>query len=353
MNFGIICELNPMHKGHKYLFDYCKRDSHGLILAMSGNFTQRGDFAVYDKYARARTAVENGADLVIEIPTISSLQSAQGYAKAGVKILESTGICDCLAFGAENDNIDELKRISEEIIERDDEITEALKSGLSYPAARQKVINSPLLETPNNILAIEYLTYTSLDAVAIKRIGKGHDTDDTEYSASEIRRHLNNDEICCIESCEKAILYRLRTMSAKDFAKIEDVSEGLENRIVSCVKQAQSVSELYDMIKTKRYTHSRIRRIIMRAYLGITDDMDTKPQYLHILAFNERGREMLSQMKQTAKLPIVTTYASIKDNAVKTAFEQEAQFCDIYSLGFKNPRPCGEEQRAKVEIISK
>lgn len=353
MNFGIVCELNPMHKGHKYLFDYFKRDTHGLILAMSGNFTQRGDFAVYDKYERARTAVENGADLVIEIPTISSLQSAQGYAKAGVKILENTGICDCLAFGAENDNIDELKRISEEIIERDDEINEALKSGMSYPAARQKVINSPLLETPNNILAIEYLTYTSLDAVAIKRIGKGHDTDDTEYSASEIRRHLSNDEICCIENCEKAILYRLRTMSAGDFAKIEDVSEGLENRIASCVKQAQSVSELYDMIKTKRYTHSRIRRIIMRAYLGITEDMDTEPQYLRVLAFNERGRKMLSQMKQTAKLPIVTTYASIKDKAVKTAFEQEARFCDIYSLGFKNPRPCGEEQRAKVEIIGK
>lgn len=353
MNFGIICELNPLHKGHKHLFDYCKKNGDGLILAMSGNFTQRGDFAVYDKYERAKTAVENGADLVIEIPTVCALQSAQGYAKAGVKILESTGICDTLAFGAENADIGELKKVAKEITDRDGEITEALKSGLSYPAARQKVIASPLLATPNNILAIEYLTYTKLNAVAIKRIGKGHDTDDTDYSASEIRRHLNKDEICCLENCERAMLYKLRTMSAEDFAKIEDVSEGLENRIVSCVRDAKSINELYDMIKTKRYTHSRIRRIIMRAYLAITKDMGKEVAYLHILAFNERGRKMLAEMKEKAELPIITTYSGIKDEKAKAAFETEARFTDIYSLGFKTPRICGEEQRAKVEIISK
>lgn len=352
MNFGIICELNPLHKGHKHLFDYCKKNGDGLILAMSGNFTQRGDFAVYDKYERAKTAVENGADLVIEIPTVCALQSAQGYAKAGVKILEATGICDTLAFGAENADIGELKRVAKEITDRDGEITEALKSGLSYPAARQKVIASPLLATPNNILAIEYLTYTKLNAVAIKRIGKGHDTDDTDYSASEIRRHLNKNEICCLENCERAMLYKLRTMSAEDFAKIEDVSEGLENRIVSCVRDAKSINELYDMIKTKRYTHSRIRRIIMRAYLAITKDMGKEVAYLHILAFNETGRKMLAEMKEKAELPIITTYSGIKDEKAKAAFETEAHFTDIYSLGFKTPRICGEEQRAKVEIIS-
>lgn len=351
MNFGIICELNPLHKGHKYLMDFCKKDGDGLIMAMSGSFTQRGDFAVYDKFARARAAVEAGADLVIEIPTVCVLQSAQGYAKAGVKILESTGICDTLAFGAENADVAELKRLSREIIDRDDEITQQLKNGLSYPAARQRVINSPLLDTPNNILAIEYLTYTKLNAVAIKRIGKGHDSDDSEYSASEIRRHLNRDEICCLENCERAMLYKLRTMSAEDFAKIEDVSEGLENRIYACVKEARSINELYDMIKTKRYTHSRIRRIIMRAYLGIEKQSDKEPKYLHILAFNERGQAMLAQMKSKAVLPIVTGYSSIKNEEAKAAFEEEARFTDIYSLGFTQPRPCGEEQRSRVEII--
>ena len=176
MNFGIICELNPLHKGHKHLFDYCRKNGDGLILAMSGNFTQRGDFAVYDKYERAKTAVENGADLVIEIPTVCALQSAQGYAKAGVKILEATGICDTLAFGAENADIGELKRVAKEITDRDGEITEALKSGLSYPAARQKVIASPLLATPNNILAIEYLTYTKMYQNSRYRAGRQNST---------------------------------------------------------------------------------------------------------------------------------------------------------------------------------
>lgn len=119
------------------------------------------------------------------------------------------------------------------------------------------------------------------------------------------------------------------------------------------MRDAKSINELYDMIKTKRYTHSRIRRIIMRAYLAITKDMGKEVAYLHILAFNETGRKMLAEMKEKAELPIIMTYSGIKDEKAKAAFETEARFTDIYSLGFKTPRICGEEQRAKVEIISK
>ena len=351
MNFGIICELNPLHKGHKYLFDNCKSENSTVICALSGNFFQRGEFAVYDKYTRARTAVENGADLVIEIPALCTIQSAQGYAKAGVEILEATGICDCLAFGAECDNVDELKAVAKEIQNKDSLIKEELKKGVSYPTARKNAVNSPLLDTPNNILAIEYLTYTKLEAMAIKRIGKGHDTDDDEYSASEIRKNLNADEISSMKNCEKAILYKLRTMTAEDFLQIEDVGEGLENRIVRAVADSLTLEELYDNIKTKRYTHSRIRRIILRAYLGITKDMPKEPKYLHILAFNDRGREILAQMKKTATLPIITKYGNIESNEVKQLFDLECKFTDIYNLGYTNIKPCGEEQRAKIEII--
>lgn len=351
MNFGVICELNPLHKGHKYLFDVCKKDGDGLICAMSGNFTQRGDFAVYNKFERAENAIKNGADLVIEIPALCTIQSAQGYAKSGVKILEATGICDCLAFGAETDDIAELKAVSQKIKDCDEQITEELSKGISYPAARQNAVNSPLLKTPNNILAIEYLTYTKLNAMAVKRIGKGHDTDDIDYSASEIRKHLDKDEICTLEHCEKAILYKLRNMSSQDFLRIEDVSEGLENRIEKCARSATTLDELYDGIKTKRYTHSRIRRIVLRAFLGITRDMPSQPEYLRILAFNERGREMLAQMKKTAELPIITKYSNIKDNRIKELFELECKFTDIYNLGLKTPLPCGEEQRSKTRIV--
>lgn len=351
MNFGIICELNPLHKGHKYLFDSVKGENDSIICAMSGNFCQRGDFAIYDKYDRARKAIENGADLVIEIPALCSIQSAQGFAKAGVNILESTNVCDVLAFGGECDDIEALKSVAKKIIDSDELIKKELEKGVSYPVARNNVINSPILDTPNNILAIEYLTYTSLPAKVIKRIGKGHDTDDEEYSASEIRKNLNPNEIHSMKNCENAILYKLRTMTADDFANIEDVSEGLENRIVECVKNATSLNDLYDSIKTKRYTHSRIRRIILRAFLGITKDMPKEPAYLHVLAFNDKGRELLAKMKKTSKLPIITKYGNIEDKIIKELFDLECKFTDIYNLSAKKPLPCGQEQKAKVQII--
>lgn len=352
MNFGIICEFNPFHKGHKYLFNSIKSENDTIICAMSGNFTQRGSLAVYDKYSRAKTAIENGADLVIEIPALCSIQSAQGYAMAGVNILESTGVCDKLAFGAECDDIDKLKQIAQKVIEKDSEIKKELAKGVSYPVARKNVIGSDLLDSPNNILAIEYLTYTKLEAIAIKRIGKGHDSDDIIYSASEIRKHLSANEIHSLDNCEKAVLYKLRTMTAEDFANIEDVSEGLENRIINCVNQATSLSELYDSIKTKRYTHSRIRRIILRAFLGINKDMPKKPAYLHILAFNNKGKQLLAKMKKTSTLPIITKYGNIEDEGVKQLFDLECKFTDIYNLACKDIKPCGLEQKEKVSIIS-
>lgn len=351
MNFGIICEFNPLHKGHIHLINTIKSENDSIICAMSGNYVQRGEMAVFDKYTRAKQAVQNGADLVIEIPTLSSTQSAQGFAKAGIKLLEGTGICESLAFGVEDDSIEELKSLAKEIIEKDNEIKAELKKGFSYPTARQRVINSPLLEKPNNILAIEYLTYTTLNPVAVKRIGKGHDSDDGEYSASEIRKSLNFEDIHSLDYVENAILYKLRTMSAEDFAKIEDVNEGLENRIVECVKGATSLDELYNSIKTKRYTHSRIRRIVLRAFLGITKDVDSEPRYIHILAFNDKGRKLLANMKKTANMPIITKYGNIDDKELKKLFDLECSFTDIYNLACKNPKPCGQEQKSKVEMI--
>lgn len=351
MNLGIICEFNPFHKGHKYLIESVKGEGDAVICVMSGNFVQRGEFAVFDKFERARAAIENGADLVIEIPTVFALRSAQGFAKAGVALLESTGVCDALAFGAECDDVEVLKRVANEIKKRDAEIKEELKKGVSYPVARQNVIQSPVLETPNNILAIEYLTYTHLKPIAVKRTGKGHDSDDKEYSASEIRKRLDVNEISSITNCEKAVLYKLRNMSAEDFAKIEDVSEGLENRIYDAVQGAASLDELYSLIKTKRYTHSRIRRIILKAFLEI-ENAPKEPQYLRILAFNSRGRQILADMKKSAKLPIIIKYADAKalGGDVQKEIEREYKFTDLYNLGYKKIKPCGTEQRQKVVL---
>lgn len=350
---GIICEFNPFHAGHKYLIDSVKKENDGIVCVMSGNFVQRGEFAVYDKFSRAKTALENGADLVIELPCAYSLRSAEGFARAGVEILEATNTVDRIAFGAECDNMDDLKRLSYKIAEKEQEIKAEMKKGITYPAARKAVIGSSLLDTPNNILAVEYIKSTKLPCTAVKRIGKGHDSDDEKYSASEIRKKLSYNEICSLKNCETAVLAKLRYMTANDFAEIEDVTEGLENRIADMVRISTSLDELYDNIKTKRYTHSRIRRIILKAYLGITKEYTEKVPYIRILGFNSKGQEILSQMKKNANLPIISRYSDTDalNEYGKDLFELECRCTDLYNLGYKKPLPCGTEQRSKVIIL--
>lgn len=350
---GIICEFNPFHSGHKYLIDTVRQNSDGIVCVMSGNLVQRGEFAVYDKFTRAKTALENGADLIIELPCAYSTLSAGGFAKYAVQILEASGVVDEIAFGAECDNIDKLKETADKIQKCDSLIKEKLAGGLSYPAARKAAVNSDILDTPNNILAVEYIRQTKLPCRAIKRIGKGHDTDDTEYSASAIRDGLSLENICSLKNCETAVLAKLRTMRCEDFLKLDDVSEGLENRIVDAVRTSVSLEEIYDKIKTKRYTHSRIRRIILRAYLDITKDFTSDVPYIRILSFNRKGQDIAALMKKNANLPIISRYSDVKELSEKgrRLFDLECKCTDLYNLGYKKPLPCGTEQRSKVIIL--
>ncbi len=356
MSVGIICEFNPFHKGHRHLIETVKNDKsiadNTVICVMSGNFVQRGEFAICDKFTRTKAAIENGADLVIELPCIYSLMSAEGFAKYSVQILEATGVVDMLAFGAECDDIPKLKATARKIENKKDKIIKEMKKGISYPSARKNVISSDILDYPNNILAIEYLKHTALPCKAIKRIGKGHDTDDEIYSASAIRGQMSLDDICSLKNCEKAVLARLRTMSREDFSNIDDVTEGLENRIFEAVKNSLSLDELYNSIKTKRYTHSRIRRIILKAYLGITKEYAFDAPYIRILGFNSTGREILSKMNKSAKLPIISRYADISrlDENGKRLFELECKCTDLYNLGYSKPHPCGTEQTSQIFI---
>lgn len=350
---GIICEFNPFHNGHKYLIDTVKKESDGVVCVMSGNFAQRGEFTVYDKFTRARTALENGADLILELPCAYSLMSAPGFAMRAVEIIEASGVVNELAFGAECPDINALYNTAEKIKKLDLQIKENLSKGLSYPAARKAAVGDDILDSPNNILAIEYILHTKLPCRAVKRIGKGHDTDDEQFSSSAIRKRLDKNDICTVKNCQSAVLAKLRTMTAEDLLKIDDVSEGLENRIIDAVRKSVCIDELYDRIKTKRYTHSRIRRIIMRAYLGITKDYSFNAPYIRILGFNERGREIASAMKKKALLPVITRYSDIKDLPPegKKLFDLECRCTDLYNLGYKNPLPCGTEQRSKIVIL--
>lgn len=348
MATGIICEFNPFHGGHKYLIDKIKENGSSVICCMSGNFVQRGEFAVYDKFTRAKAAINGGADLVIELPSACSTLSAEGFAKSAVNLLEAAGIVDEIAFGTECGDISELKRLAQ-MLNSDfikSAIAEEMKNGIPYHSARKKVLNTDLLDSPNNILACEYLRFADVKCRAIKRIGKGHDTDDLLYSASAIRKTLDKSAVSSINNCETAVLAKLRQMTTADFLKIADVNEGLENRIFNAVRNAGSLDELYSLIKTKRYTLSRIRRIILRAYLGIEDNSAQAP-YIRILGFNDTGRDLLSKMKKTADLPIITKYSECS-NAIREYFEHECLYTDLYNLGYKTPLPCGTEQRARI-----
>lgn len=351
MNIGIICEFNPFHAGHKYLIDSVKKENCGIISCMSGNFVQRGEFAVYDKFKRAKAALENGADLVIELPCEQATLSAEGFAKSACSLLESTGITDKIAFGAETDDAERLIETAN-MLQRDDireKILFEMKSGVSYPAARREATGSEILDYPNNILGVEYIKATSLPVEVIKRIGKGHDTDDINYSASAIRKTLDENEISSLYNCEKAVLYKLRNMNRDDFARIADVTEGLENRIYEAAREAQSLDMLYDLIKSKRYTLSRIKRIVLRSFLSI-EGSSTDAPYIRILGFNEKGREMLGEMKKKAQKPIVSRIGDC-ESSVLSCFERECKYTDIYNLGYKKPLPCGTEQRSQIVII--
>ena len=364
---GVIAEYNPFHHGHSYhLQESIKQaETDYTVAVISGNFVQRGNPSVINKWQKTKMALQSGIDLVIELPTIYSVSSAENFAHGAVQILESLKIVNTLSFGTETDDLAGLNNIANLLTNEPKEYTtilhEELKKGNSFPKARQtavlKILNdnrryTGLLTSPNNILAIEYLRHTSLPAKAVRRIGKGHDTNDELYSASAIRKKLNQGEICTIKNCEKAILARLRAMSSEDFAQIEDVNEGLENRIYNAVRQSASVEDIYKLIKTKRYTLSRIRRIILKAYLGITKEYSFDVPYIRILGFNSKGKELLPILKKNAKLPIISKYSDIQrlDNNGKKLFELECRCTDLYNLGYKNPLPCGTEQRSKLII---
>jgi len=353
MATGIICEFNPFHMGHKYLINKIKSEGKAVICCMSGNFVQRGEFAVYDKFTRAKAALNGGADIVIELPAHCSTLSAEGFAKSAVALLEATGIVDEINFGAEEEDILKLKKTADLLNDSKikAEITENMKKGIPYHTARKNILKTDLLNYPNNILACEYLRFASVPCKAVKRIGKGHDTDDMLYSSSAIRKTLDLKEISSMKNCEIAILAKLRQLSKKDFIKIADVSEGLESRIYNAVRKAGSLDELYSLIKTKRYTMARIKRIILRAYLGIYENTPNAP-YIRILGFNEAGRNLLSQMKKKADLPIITKYSDCSGEIeIKNFFETECSYTDLYNLGYKKPLPCGTEQRSKIVII--
>ena len=380
--FGVICEYNPFHNGHKYLLEQIKSDNNSVIAVMSGSFTQRGDVAIADKFSRAETAVKYGADLVLELPTVYACAPAETFARGAVQVLRGTGVLDSLCFGSETDDT-ELLKAAADIFEDErfkTELKANMESGDYYPKAVEKAAETihsqklaKLLSTPNNILAVEYLRArrgTDIGFKAVKRVGTNHDSNEVsgEYtSASNIRSIIKQGgsfssftpdyEItnpADFKNLERTVLYRMRTMNKDEIAALPDVKEGLENRIYDAVQTSGSLDELLDSVKTKRYTMSRLRRILVYALLGITADLpQTDAPYIRVLAFNKKGAELMSHIKKRSSLPLITNvsdgYNSLDDNA-KRIFDIDIRATDIFNLATEKVGECKSDFTRKLKI---
>ena len=333
---GIICEYNPLHLGHKKQLDMIRRDDPegGIVCLMSGNFVQRGKPAIVNKMVRAQAAILSGADLVLELPVTAALSSAEGFASEGVRIL--SGFCDRLCFGAETGDADALMATAKALLspEFSEKLKEKLETGLSFPAARQAALESlgqdaHLLTMPNDILATEYCKAilaqgSKMEPVVIRRQGGYHDTapDSENPSATAVRELM-------LSSClwldyvpqqtrelfrgavlhtrangERAILARLRTMSSEEFEALPYGSEGLWRKLMKACRKENTLEDILTAVKSKRYTRTRLDRMVMCAFLGLTQkDLAAPAPYTRVLALNDRGRQILKAARSVGSFP--------------------------------------------------
>lgn len=381
---GIICEYNPFHNGHLYHIEQTRKNGATHIAAvMSGNFVQRGDTAVLDKFKRAELAVRSGADLVIELPVQYCLAPAELFARGAVYLLKSLGAVDELSFGSECGDIKLLSMTADELIKLNDppKLRKLIDMGYTYPKALADMLSEQsseaanVISQPNNVLGVEYikaLRFFSSDIkpFTLKRTGSLHDSSDTTgkiASASYIRENPDRagkfvPDVCAdaleadtaeFERLERAILYRIRTASLDELKNTSD-SDGLAERLYAA-RTAVSLDELLDKVKTKRFTMARIRRLILSLLIGITkDDMNKLPAYGHILALNEKGREILSAVKGSSAIPFDTSLARLErqSETARRFAALEARASDIYGLAKEKITPSGQEYRAKIKIWS-
>lgn len=374
---GIICEYNPMHLGHKKQIDTI-RSIHGsdtaAVCLMSGNYVQRGAPAIIDKSLRARAAVLSGADLVLELPISCALSSAEGFAAGGVEIL--SGFCDYLCFGTETDDNEALLKITRALLSDSFPplLRRELDSGKSFPAARQAALEAmhldgSILASPNNILAVEYCKAIltrgcAMEPMPILRRGSYHDvTADLENPSATALRALmlegrywksyvpggaaeafEHAPLHTLKAGERAILAKLRTMTDAEFEALPFGSEGLWRKFMHNCRALATIEEIQEATKSKRYTRTRLDRMMLCAFLGLTaDDLSAPIPYTRVLAFNDRGRLVLKEARShgiflNAGEPVEGSY-----------WEQEVRMGDLYGLfALDGPEAPGAEAARRV-----
>lgn len=396
---GLVTEYNPFHNGHLYHVQEARKacDADVVISVMSGHFLQRGEPALFNKWARAKMAVMAGVDMVLELPAAFAMRSASAFARGAVEILNATGIVSHICFGSEAGDITELwpaaRLLADEPSEFKRKLACYLDQGFSFPKARALALASyydagdqnetaEIYSSPNNILGIEYLkaiisTGSHIRPVTIKRFAAGyHDHEIMDFSgiedylsiasATSIRKEISStgeltrkvsavvpkttletmkQEMSSglgpvfIENYAPNLFYLLRTQPKEWLAEIYEVTEGLENRIYEMARTAGSVEDLINKIKTKRYTWTRLQRIVSYIMLGYTKSLSrtfdrTGPLYLRILGLSDQGRRVLKTLKKQGQLPVITRTApflnTTDDLGLMLNFDVKAS--DIYGL---------------------
>ena len=367
MIFATAAEYNPFHNGHAYHISQMKKlGADGTIAVMSGSFVQRGEPAVMSKFERAKCAVRNGVDIVLELPVAYSVGSAERFAAGCIRIAEATGVVSNFCFGSESADVATFEKTVEtlETPEFSNILKEELSEGKTFAAARANALKKLGVfapEKPNDILAVEYIKElkrlkSKIEPVAIKRIGDYHGGSTGFASASEIRRKIDGGILpkgdlpketeealekllsqgkapAKIENLERIILGFFRNAKAAELKEYYAVTEGAENRIIAAAKTATSIEDLYEKIKTKRYTMATVRRMIIAPFLGIKKEEPTIP-FLRVLAFNARGAEIMKNIKKSSDLPLITNFTP--ELAARTEFAEqialERRATDIFSL---------------------
>lgn len=389
---GIIAEYNPFHNGHLYQIEEAKRQTGAqyVVAIISGNFTQRGNTSLVNKWTKAQMALENGVDIVLELPTVYSVSSAENFAEGAIKVLDSLKIVDTLCFGTETGDFPALNNIANILYSEPKEYTALLNhelgKGLSYPKARDNALMmylndikryANIMTGANNILGIEYLKAikklkSDIKPYTIERKNVYYNDErivDEFASATAIRKLIateqydelrkvmprnsymllkeeikNGNYVIDLVKYEKEIIYNLRKMTIKEISEIPDVTEGLENLIKNAADSCNNLIDLVNIIKSKRYTQTRIQRILLCALLGITkkDVQNSKKvvPYARVLGFNARGREMLSDICNiNPKIQMITSVKKYKEqNTNKTLaemLEKDIFATNVYTLGYE------------------
>ena len=389
---GIIAEYNPFHNGHLYQIEEAKKQTGAeyVVAVMSGNFTQRGNTSLVNKWAKAQMAIENGVDIVLELPTIYSISSAENFAEGAIKVLDSLKIVDTLCFGSETADFAASNNIANVLYNEPKEyvaiLNHELGKGLSYPKARENALlmylndikrYANLMSGSNNILGIEYLkalkrlkSEMKPFSVERKKVYYNDEKIIDEFASSTAIRKLiameqyddlrkvmprnsymilkeeirKGSYVLDLVKYEKEILYTLRRMSLKEIEKLPDVTEGLENAIKTAADSCNNLIDLVNIVKSKRYTQTRIQRILLYALLGITKkDMQNSKKvtpYARVLGFNAKGKEMLSDICNiNPKIQMVTSvkkYTEQNTNKIlKEMLEKDIFATNIYTLGYE------------------